>query len=93
MTNAESIQALMREICVLIEGNIRPDGECQFDSVKVKLALELVNTKFKRVSRKTAKRIDYYMGRCYNKKRKYQGFSKEDSKVSAFSKCQLAQLC
>ena len=87
MTNAESIQALMREICVLIEGNIRPDGECQFDSVKVKLALELV------VSRKTAKRIDYYMGRCYNKKRKYQGFSKEDSKVSAFSKCQLAQLC
>ena len=42
MTNAESIQALMREICVLIEGNIRPDGECQFDSVKVKLALELV---------------------------------------------------
>ena len=39
MTNAESIQALMREICVLIEGNIRPDGECQFDSVKVKLAL------------------------------------------------------
>ena len=42
MTNAESIQALMREICVLIEGNIRPGGECQFDSVKVKLALELV---------------------------------------------------
>lgn len=42
MTNAESIQALMREICVLIEDNIRPDGECQFDSVKVKLALELV---------------------------------------------------
>lgn len=42
MTNAESIQALMREICVLIESNIRPDGECQFDSVKVKLALELV---------------------------------------------------
>lgn len=42
MTNAESIQALMREICVLIEGNIRLDGECQFDSVKVKLALELV---------------------------------------------------
>ena len=42
MTNAESIQALIREICVLIEGNIRPDGECQFDSVKVKLALELV---------------------------------------------------
>lgn len=42
MTNAESIQALMKEICTLIEGNIRADGECQFDPVKVKLALELV---------------------------------------------------
>ena len=42
MTNAESIRALMKGICDLIEANIRPDGECQFDPVKVKLALELV---------------------------------------------------
>lgn len=42
MTNAETIQALMGEICALIEANIRSDGECQFDPVKIKLALELV---------------------------------------------------
>lgn len=42
MTDAESIRALMGEICALLEANIRSDGECQFDPVKIKLALELV---------------------------------------------------
>lgn len=84
MTNAESIQALMREICVLIEGNIRPDGECQFDSVKVKLALELVKYEIQRVSRKTAKRIDYYMGRCYNKNVSIRDFPKRIPKYLRF---------
>lgn len=42
MSTAEAIRTLADELCELINKNITPDGECLFDSVKVKLALEFV---------------------------------------------------
>ena len=42
MTNAETIRSIAKQICELIDSHITPEGECLFDPVKVKLALELV---------------------------------------------------
>ena len=42
MTNAETIQMMMKKICDMINDNISPQGKCLFDPVRVMLALELV---------------------------------------------------
>lgn len=42
MTNAETIQMMMKKICDMINDNISPQGKCLFDPVRVRLALELV---------------------------------------------------
>lgn len=42
MSPAETIQSLLEEIRRQISDNITPEGECQFDAIKVRMALELV---------------------------------------------------
>ena len=42
ITNAETIQIMMKKLCDLINDNISPEGNCLFDPVRVRLALELV---------------------------------------------------
>ena len=42
MNSSEAVCNLVEEIRQLVYANISPDGQCRFDPVKVKLALELV---------------------------------------------------
>lgn len=42
MNPTNEILTLAEEILPLLRSNITPDGQCQFDPIKVKLALELV---------------------------------------------------
>ena len=48
MNNAEAVCSLVEEIRKLIYSNITPDGQCRFDPVKTRLALELVKTEIEK---------------------------------------------
>lgn len=48
MTTAESIRELVGDIQQLIQNNITPEGECKFDKVKVRLALEFVKAEIEK---------------------------------------------
>ena len=42
MTESEEIRKLVRQVETEIDASILPDGNCRFDPIKVRLALELV---------------------------------------------------
>ena len=52
MNFATELLALAKEIPLLIQQNISPDGCCRFDPIKVKLALELVKFEIQETSGK-----------------------------------------
>ena len=54
MNPTNEILTLAEEILPLLRANITPDGQCQFDPIKVKLALELVKFEIEQKPDKTS---------------------------------------
>ena len=54
MSNVGEIYALIEEIRRLVHDNISPEGQCRFDSVRTKLALELIKHEMEKSIRQYA---------------------------------------
>lgn len=54
VSNAGEIYVLIEEIRRLVHDNISPEGQCRFDSVRTKLALELVKHEIEKSIRQDA---------------------------------------
>lgn len=100
MTKGDEIRGLVREIENRVEAGILPDGNCIFDPLRVRLALEFVlsvleqGTPVKTASarRKQRKAIDCHMRTCYNTIISIKVSCAEHQSIQVI-KCQLTHLC
>lgn len=100
MTKGDEIRGLVREIENRVEAGILPDGNCIFDPLRVRLALELVLSvleqgtpvKQRSARRKQRKAIDCHMRTCYNTIISIKVSCAEHQSIQVI-KCQLTHLC
>lgn len=100
MTKGDEIRGLVREIENRVEAGILPDGNCIFDPLRVRLALELVLSvleqgppvKTAKCPAKQRKAIDCHMRTCYNTIISIKVSCAEHQSIQVI-KCQLTHLC